>query len=138
LQRNHGIERTLADHHAAGMLAEMPRQILQAHTQIQILGDAMVAEVKASVVEVTVKSIVGAAPLPAADQRGETVQRLHVKPKHLADLARGQASAIGADIGGHSGAALAVSPIQILDGLLALVAAGEIEIYVRPLAAFFR
>ncbi len=60
------------------------------------------------------------------------------KPKTFADVAHGGASAIGDDIGGHGGAELSVALVDVLYGALALIAAGEIEIDVRPFAALFR
>ncbi len=56
---------------------------------------------------------------------------------HLADLARGEASAIGDDVRGHGGAKFSVALIDVLNDALALIAAGQVEIDVRPLAAFF-
>ena len=45
------------------------------------------------------------------------------KPEHLAHLAHGAARAVGDDVGGHRRAALAVASVDVLDHLLALVAA---------------
>ena len=39
-QRHHGIERALADHHAARVLAQMARQVLQAIGKIEELADS--------------------------------------------------------------------------------------------------
>ena len=61
-----------------------------------------------------------------------------IESERLAHFARGHAIAIGDDVGGHGGAALAVSLVDILDDFFALVAAGQIEIDVGPLAALFR
>src|SRR5215472_13610753 len=138
LQGDHRIERALADHHAAGVLAEMTRQILQAHAQVQIFRDALMSQIKTGIAEMTIESIFRSVPLPSTDKSGETVQGLHVEPEDLADFACRRTSAISADVGGHGGATLAVSLVQILDGFLALVAAGQIEIDVRPFAALFR
>ena len=46
-------------------------------------------------------------------------------------------SAIGDDVGGHGGAALAVALVDVLDHFFTLVAAGQVEIDVGPLAALF-
>jgi hypothetical protein len=53
---------------------------------------------------------------------------LHFAPRH--------AVAIGDDVGGHGGAAFAIAFVQILNDAFALIAAGQIEIDVGPLAAF--
>src|SRR6185312_13254319 len=57
--------------------------------------------------------------------------------ERLADFACGGASAIGDDVGGHGGAELAEALVDVLDGLLALIAAGKVDIDIGPLAAFF-
>ena len=59
------------------------------------------------------------------------------KAQHFADVAHRRAAAISDDVGGHGGAQLAVALVDVLDGALALIAAGQIEIDVRPLAALF-
>src|SRR5262249_31593309 len=88
--------------------------------------------------EVFVKGIFGAAPLEAAHHGRETIERLRVKAEDFADFARRQPATIGTDVGGHGRAQLAISLIDILDGLFSFVAAGQIQINVRPLAALFR
>ena len=55
--------------------------------------------------------------------------------QHLADLAHGAARAVGDHVGGHRGAAFSVAAIDVLDDLLALVAARQIDIDVGPFAA---
>ena len=65
------------------------------------------------------------------------VERFGIEAERLADFARGGAAAIGDDVGGHGGAEFAVALVDILDGALALIAAGQIEIDVGPFAALF-
>src|SRR5204863_2303425 len=72
-----------------------------------------------------------------ADEAGEAVECLHIEAEHLADFPRRRAAAIGDDIRGHRRAERAVSLIDILNGALALIAAGKIEIDVGPFAALF-
>ena len=55
--------------------------------------------------------------------------------ERLADLARRAAAAIGDDVGGHGRAEPAVALVDVLDDLLAPVAARQVEVDVRPLAA---
>jgi hypothetical protein len=57
--------------------------------------------------------------------------------EHLSDVADGRTAAVGDDIGGHGGAELAVALVDVLNDALALIAAGKVEIDIRPLAAFF-
>ena len=62
--------------------------------------------------------------------------RLHAQ--HLADFARRAAIAVRDDIGRHRRAVPAVLLVHVLDDAFAPVAARQIEIDVRPLAALFR
>ena len=45
------LSMALADHHASGVLAKMPRQVLNAHAEIEILRDARMANVEAGVLK---------------------------------------------------------------------------------------
>ena len=61
-----------------------------------------------------------------------------VEPSTLPDLARRAPAAIRDDVGGHRRAELAVFFVDVLDDALAAIAARQIEIDVRPLAALLR
>ncbi len=70
--------------------------------------------------------------------REETRARVSgVEAEGFADFAGGGFSAVGDDVGGHGGAELAVALVDVLDGLLALVAGGQVEVDVGPLVAVF-
>ena len=124
-----------ADDHAAGVLAEMTRQILHPQAEVEIARDARMANVEACLLEVTSHRVVLAAPLPVADQAGEPRELVLLKAKRLAHFARGGAAAIGDDVGSHRRAQRAIALIDVLNDLFALVAGWQIEIDVRPLAA---
>ena len=64
-------------------------------------------------------------------------ERLVVEAQRLAHFARRRPAAISDDVGGHRRAELSVALINVLNDALALIAAGQIEIDVRPFAAFF-
>ena len=70
-------------------------------------------------------------------EAGEPIQFVLFEPERFADIAHGGAAAIGNDVCGHGRAELAVTLVDVLNGSLALIAAGEIEIDVGPFAAFF-
>ena len=55
----------------------------------------------------------------------------------LAHFARSGAAAVGDHVGGHSRAQLSEALVDVLDDPLALFAAGQIDIDVRPFAALF-
>ena len=67
----------------------------------------------------------------------ELFERGDFEAQRLAHFARGRAPAIGDDVGGHGRAQLAVALVDILDGALALIAAGKIDIDIGPFAALF-
>ena len=123
--------------HAAGMLAEMPRQILNAHAQLEKFPDARMAHIEAGFAELRFERVGFVLVFPMADEARQPIQRRRIEAQHFADFARGGPAAIGDDIGGHGGAELAVALVDVLNGALALIAAGQIEIDVRPLAALF-
>src|SRR4051812_31195805 len=77
-------------------------------------------------------------PAPMRDKFGETLEILRFESHCLTGVANSGPAAIGDDVSGHGGAALAVAFVNILNRALALVTAGEIEVNVRPFAAFFR
>ena len=84
-----------------------------------------------------IECVVGIAIFPGGNGGRNFVESFRIEAQSLAHFARSHAAAIGDDIGGHGSAALAVAFVQILNDAFALVAAGKIEIDVRPLAAFF-
>src|SRR6185312_868028 len=117
------------------MLAQMARQILDAHTQVEILRDALLREIEARRLEVAVKCVIRPLPLKAAHQRREAVQSLAVKAEDLAYFARREPPAVSAYIGGHRGAELAVALVDILDRFLAIITAWQIQVDVGPFVA---
>ena len=137
LERHHRIELALADHHAAGVLAQVPGQVLRRFAQLEELADAGMAEVEAGVGELALAGVFRVLVFPVADGRGQAPQGFGIEAQHLAHLARGRAPAVGDDVGGHGGAALAVAPVEVLDDALALLAGGQVEIDVGPLTALF-
>src|ERR1700738_3865136 len=72
------------------------------------------------------------------NQARQTAQRLFIKPERLPNLTRGRTPAVSDHVGGHRGPQFPVALVDILNGPLPLISAGQIEIDVRPLAAFFR
>ena len=118
------VEHAGADDHAAGMLAEMAGQILHAHAQVKIVGDARMTNVEAGLSEVVGECVVGAAPLPMANERGKARELIFVEAEGLADFARGGAASVADDVGGHGGAEFAVVLIDVLNDLLAVIAGG--------------
>ena len=114
----------------------MAREVLNRQAELEEFADLQMLEIEAGVAELARERVARVLVFPGADQAGEAIQGFGIERERFADFARGGAPAVGDDVGGHGRAQLAVALIDILDGALALVAAGEIEIDVGPFAAF--
>ncbi len=134
-ERHHRIQLPLADHHAARVLAQMPRQILHRQIQLEEFSDARIRQIEAGISELPLRRVFRIFPLPAADQAGKPVERCDLESQRLAHLARRRPSAVRDDVGGHGRAQLSVALVDILDDALALVARWQVDIDIRPLAA---
>src|SRR5436305_4182693 len=95
-------------------------------------------EIESGIAEAAVECVVLVAEFPGGNRGGNFGERFRIKSQRLAHFAGGHAIAIGDDVGGHGGAALAISLVDVLNDFLPLVTAGKIEIDVGPLATFFR
>jgi hypothetical protein len=93
-------------------------------------------EIESGIAEAAVESVVFVAEFPGSDGGGNFVERFGIESQGFAHFARRHAVAIGNNVGRHGRAALTVAPVDILDNFFALVAAGQVEINVGPLAAF--
>ena len=94
-----------------------------------------VAPVEPGAREPRLERVVGVHVLEAAHVLREAVDLVRRDAEHLADLARGAAVAVGDDVRGHGRARGAVALVDVLDDPLAPVAARQVEVDVRPLAA---
>src|SRR5665213_3464651 len=112
----------------------MTRQVLQAHTEFEVLGDARVLEVEPSILKRMCHRIGLTAPLPLTDETRQPAQRFLIEAEGFTNLSRRRFAAIGNDVRRHSGSEFTVSLIDVLDGLLTLVFGRKIEVDVRPLA----
>src|SRR5438128_10563838 len=70
-------------------------------------------------------------------QARQTPEHFIIKPERLADFARRRSAAISDHVRGHRRAKFSIALVNVLNHALALIAAWQIEIDVRPLAAFF-
>ena len=137
LERNYGIELPLANHHASGVLAEVPRHVLRGEGKLVIFAQAWVIKIEPSIAESAVEFVVLIAEFPGGNRGGNFVQSFRIELQRLAHFPCGHAIAISNDIGSHGCAALAVAPVDILNDFFTLVAARQVDTDVRPLAALF-
>ena len=70
LERHDGIELSLADDHAAGVLAEMAWHILHGEAQFVIFAQARVGEVESGIAEAAVERVIFIAKFPGSDRGG--------------------------------------------------------------------
>ena len=129
------VEPSLRDHHPARVLAEVPRQVLDLGEEAREEADAAVLAVEAGAREPRLERVVGVDVLEAAHVAREAVDLVHRDVEDLADLARGAAVAVGDHVRGHRRTGGAVALVDVLDDALATVAARQVEVDVRPLAA---
>src|SRR5919108_5040697 len=95
-------------------------------------------QIETGIAELLLQRVVGPLPLPRAHQPRKLRDGFVVEAQRLAHLACRRAPAISDHVGGHGRAQLAVALIYVLDHALALIAARQVEIDIRPLAALLR
>src|SRR4051812_50222847 len=94
-------------------------------------------QIQSCIVKAMVERIMSIAIFPGGNGGRNFVQSFGIETQSLAHFTSRHAIAIGDDVGSHGGAAFAITFVQILNDALALIAAGEIKIDVRPFAALF-
>ncbi len=137
-ERDHRRQLALADHHPARVLAEMPRQILHLIPEPREVLDAAIAGIESRRREVARDAVGRIDELELVHHLCQPIDEPRVEAERLADLARRAPAAIGDDVGGHPRALRAVLLIDVLNHTLATIAARQVEIDIRPFAAFFR
>src|SRR3954454_5099469 len=120
------------------MLAQVPRQILHALIKLEEFFDARLPQVQTRIAKLPLAGIVWIFPFPRVDERRQTRERFVVEVERLADFTRGRAPAISNDVRRHRRPEFSVAFVNVLNRLLALLAARQVEVDVGPLAAFFR
>ena len=120
------------------MLAQVARQILHRLIKLKEFPDAPVAQIQSRIFELPLTRVFRIFPFPTVDQSRQTTESFIIKSEHLADLTRGRTPAISNHVRRHRRAQLSIALINILNCPLALIAARQIEIDVRPLAPLFR
>src|SRR5262245_30692994 len=137
LEWNDRIQLPLTYDHTAGMLSEMSRQILQTQTKFQEFTNTRLAHIEARHTELSFECVGFILVFKMPDQLCQALECFDIEAENFADFTSGRASTICNDIGRHRRAKVAIPLVDILDGALALIAAGEIEIDVRPLTSLF-
>src|SRR5713226_8715298 len=120
------------------MLAQMPRQILNAFAQLPVFLDARMIQVESHLLKMIFEVIGWTAPFAAVHYARKLVEGLLIESERFAHFPRGGAVPIGDDVRRHRRPELAVTLIDVLNRLLSLVSARQVEIDIRPLAAFLR
>ena len=137
-ERHHRRQVALTHHHAAGMLAEVARQVLHLPPQRREVAHARLVAGHADLGQALRQGVGGVDELELVHHLGQAIDLSFVQIQRLPDFARRALAAIGDDVGGHGGAVLPVLLVDVLDHALAAVAARQVEIDVGPFAAFFR
>ena len=138
LERHDAVELPLADHHAAGMLAEMPRQVLHARPQLGEPSERRMVEIAADLHHPLPQRVGGIDELELIHHFRQPIDLRGVDAERLPHFARRALAAIGDDVGRHRRAKPPVFLVHVLDHALAAIAARQIEIDVGPFATLFR
>ena len=138
LERHDAVELPLADHHAAGMLSEMSRQVLHAVPELGEPSERRVIEIAAGLDHPLAQRVGRIDELELIHHLRETIDLRRVDAERLPDFARRALAAIGDDVGRHRRPEPAVFLVDVLNHPLAAIAARQIEVDVGPFAALFR
>src|SRR6185369_2686529 len=120
------------------MLAQVTRQILHQLIKLKEFFDARLAQIQTRIAKLSLAGVVRILPFPRVHEARETCERFFVEVEHLADFTCGRAAAISDDVRRHRCTEFSIALVNVLNSLLALIAARQIEIDVGPLATFFR
>ena len=120
------------------MLAEMPRQILHLAPEAREQPHAIGVQIEADRRHLARQRVGRIDELEVVHHLRQPIDLRGIEAERLADFARGAAAAVGDDVGGHRRAEAPVFLVDVLDDLLAPIAARQIEIDVGPLAALLR
>src|SRR6266550_1306700 len=94
--------------------------------------------IQPGVAETMVEGVVFVSVFPGGNRGRNFVQSFRIESQRLSHFPRSQPAAVSDNVRGHSRAAFPIKFVQILDYALTLIAAGKIEIDVRPLATLLR
>src|SRR4029077_20757711 len=134
--RHKRTEFVLADNHAAGMLAKMPRQSINRVIQPDECRHAWVRLWQTGLLNLRFE-LERVREIAAGKQMRKTIDDAWGKIKRFANLPRRTASAIADDICRHRCAVFAIASINFLNDCFPAIAAGKIEIDIRPAFAAF-
>src|SRR6516164_5763883 len=114
----------------------MTREVLNFLAKFKKLQNPMLLKIQAGILKLPRECVLGICVFPGADQTGKPVEGFWIERKNLSNFARSRFAAIGDDISAHGRAKLSVAFVDILNCAFALIAAGKIEVNVRPLTPF--
>ena len=116
----------------------MPRQILHAAPQLGEPSERRMVEIAAGLEHPLVQRVGGIDELELIHHLGQAVDLARIDAERLPHFARRALAAIRDDVRRHRGAETTVFLVDVLNHLLAAIAARQIEIDVGPFAALFR
>ena len=131
LQRHEPVERPRAQHHAARVLPEVPRQAVDPPADVEQRRQPRMAGADARQLQL-LGQLQRVRIVAAMEQAREPVQHVVRQAEHLAHLPHRVPALEGDDVRGHGRAPPAVAAVDLLDDLLAAVAARQIQVDVRP------
>src|SRR5690348_18248930 len=116
----------------------MPRQIENLAGQRKEFRNACILQRKARLAKTAFQGVAWIFPFKVRHQIGQALELRLWKTESFAHVANSRPAAIRDHVRRHRRAKLTVAFIDILNGLLAPVAAWQIDLDVRPFIEFFR
>src|SRR5688572_18740515 len=99
--------------------------------------DPRIPKIKTTAGKLSLKRVERILVFPIPGELRKAVNGRCIKPQNFSGFARRRPATIGNDICSHRGTARAIALVDILDGALALIAAGKIQIDIGPFATLF-
>ncbi len=116
----------------------MAGKVLGRNVKLEEFLDPRIRQIEPRIAELALGCVIGILPLPGSYKTRKAGNGFFVEAERLAYFASRRTPAISNHVSGHRGAARAVALVNVLNHPLTLIAARQIEIDVRPLAALFR
>ena len=130
-QRHKRTELVLTNNHPSGMLAEVTRQTINRVIEPDERRHARMRFWQTCLLDLRFE-LERVREIAACEQMRKTINNARRKIERFPNLARRAAPAIRDHVRGHGSAMFAVAPINFLNHRLAAIAAGKIEINIRP------
>ena len=131
LERHDLVESPTANHHAAGVLAEMAGQAVELLMESREGSGSGVGSRQPRFGKLLLE-FDRVREVSTVKESGESPHDVVGEPEHFTEFASGPTTTVGDDVGGHSRAVRRVASVDFLDDGFTESTAGQVQIYVGP------